>query len=77
MAEPTVINTLSALKTPADNSVWKYDRKAIYIARVCLAEAHNDSNRAIALAGKYACGVKLRQVHVIIGDAFRSQQAPK
>jgi hypothetical protein len=40
------------------------------LARQCLAEAHNNPQRAISLAGKRAHGARLRAVVMAIGDAL-------
>jgi hypothetical protein len=45
------------------------------LARQCLAEAHNDPDRAIALAGKRARGAKLRATYAVIGNALMRASA--
>jgi hypothetical protein len=39
----------------------------VQIARACLAAAHDDAQRAIALAGKFARGATLRAVIMTVG----------
>jgi hypothetical protein len=46
------------------------------IARECLAEACNNPDRAIALAGKRARGAKLRATVVAIGSALLRASPP-
>jgi hypothetical protein len=46
-----------------------------HTAQRCLAEAGNNPDRAIKLAGKYARGAKLRAVVVAIANARESASA--
>jgi len=55
---------------PRRQAVTK-ERTAEEIARACLAEAHNNVDRAHALAGKRARGAKLRHAYVLIGNIHR------
>ena len=50
---------------PRRQAVTK-ERTAEEIAAACIAEAHNDVDRACALAGKRARGAKLRHANVLI-----------
>jgi hypothetical protein len=53
-----------------------YEPRSIeQVARECLAEAHNDPERAIALAGRHARGAKLRAVHMRIATVLLQKEA--
>jgi hypothetical protein len=40
------------------------------LALQCLADTHNDPDRAVALAGRYAHGRRLRETIAAIGNAW-------
>jgi hypothetical protein len=56
--------------SPTARKVQNFTATPEQIARECLAAAHNNFDRAIALAGRRACGGKLRAAVVAIGGAF-------
>jgi hypothetical protein len=66
-------NTATGAKTQdlaAIRKVQKFAGTPEQIARRCLAEAHNNPDRAIALAGRYARGGKLRATVAAIGTGL-------
>ena len=56
--------------SPVTGKVYTVAGTPDLIARACLAEAHNDPDRAVRLAGKRARGANLRAVIREIGNAL-------
>jgi len=61
------MNDVSNPTAPRRQAVTR-ERTAEEIAAACIAEAHNNVERACALAGKRARGAKLRHAYVLISN---------